>query len=163
MGSILDGVSFTLDITTTMSPLTFDSMFGGRIEHHDAELVDVKTKDLIMDNPDEVVYNGFTIEFFMYAPMKDDAKWWMIHELTKMLLPSTFVYEEAQHGVFKKIFEIPDGRLTRAEIVKLILDFERHSGHRAHKSWFGGIDCKWVNFEGIQEMFEGVYCIEYGC
>ena len=159
----MNNVSFTLDVVTTMAPLAFDSPFGGRIEHMDAELVDVKAKNIIVDKPDDVVYTGNTIEFFMYAPMKDDPDWQMIHELTDMLLPRSFVYTEAEDGVFRKVFDVSNGRLTAAEMVELILDFERNSGHRAHKSWFGGIDCKWVIFEGIVEMFEGVYCIKYGC
>ena len=159
----MNGVSFTLDVTTTMAPLVFDSPFGGRIEHKDAELVDVKAKNIRMGNPNDVVYTGSTIEFFMYTPTKEEPDWQMIHELTQMLLPSTFVYAEAEEALFRKVFDVPNGRLTRAEMVELIVDFERTSGHRAHKSWFGGIDCKWVNFEGIIEMFEGVYCIKYGC
>ena len=34
-------------------------------------------------------------------------------------------------------------------MVEYILDFERTSGHRSHKSWFGGIDANWVDFQSL--------------
>ena len=160
----MDGVRFKLDITTTMAPRTFPSSpFGGRIEHKDAELVDVQATGLIMDDPDKVVYRGQQFILYMYSPQSNGTEWEMIHSLSKMLLPDTFVYEEAEIGHFRKIYDCPNGFLTCSQVVEIILDFERTSGHRSHKSWFGGIDCKWVEFEGICEFFEGVFTIAYGC
>ena len=157
----LDDVSFTLDITTTMLPRVFPPPFGGRIEHADAEMVDVKVKDLVM-TPDTVVYVGSTIEIVMFSPVNDYIGWELVHDMTKMMIPDTFTYDEAEGTFFKKTFECPNGHLTCSEMVEVIIDFERNSGHRGHKSWFGGIDCKWVNFEGLCKVSDGAYCIVYG-
>lgn len=157
----MDDVTFSLKVTTTKSPITFPPPFGGRIEHKDAELVNVEVDDLDMDTPDKVAYVGNTIELFMLSPMVGYDAWDFVHGMTKMLIPG-FTYDEAEENMFKKTFECPNGQLTCSEMVECIIDFERTSGHRAHKSWFGGIDCKWVKFEGLRPVFDGVYCIVYG-
>ena len=158
----MDDVTFSLKITTTKPPIAFPPPFGGRIEHKDAELVNVEVDKLVMEAPDKIAYIGNTIELFMHSPMIGYDTWELIHCTTNMLIPNTFEYEEVEEMPFKKTFECPNGRLTCSEMVELIVDFERTSGHRAHKSWFGGIDCKWVNFEGMRLVFDGVYCIVYG-
>ena len=158
----MDDVTFSLKITTTMPPIAFPPPFGGRIEHKDAELVNVEVDELVMEAPDKVAYIGKTIEIYMPSPMIGYQAWEFVKGMTMGFLSDTFEYDEAEELPFKKKFECPNGRLTCSEMVELIIDFERTSGHRAHKSWFGGIDCKWVNFEGMRHVFDGVYCIVYG-
>tara|TARA_Y100000389_G_scaffold204905_1_gene260664 strand:+ start:3834 stop:4439 length:606 start_codon:yes stop_codon:yes gene_type:complete len=156
-----DNVTFSLKVVTTKASITFPPPFGGRIEYKDAELVSVEVNNLVMEEPDKVAYIGNSIEIFMHSPMFGYESWDLIHFMTKMLIP-TFEYDEVEAMPFKKTFECPNGCLTCSEMVELVIDFERTSGHRAHKSWFGGIDCKWVNFEGMRYVFDGVYCIKYG-
>jgi hypothetical protein len=158
---VMDDVTFSLKVTTTKSPITFPTPFGGRIEHKDAELVSIEADNLVMDN-DKVAYIGNTIELIMYNPMIGYENWDLVHGMTKMLIRDSITYDEVEEKLFKKTFECPNGQLTCSEVVECIIDFERTSGHRAHKSWFGGIDCKWVNFEGLRQVFDGVYCIVYG-
>lgn len=105
---------------------------------------------------------GNKIEILMPSPMIGYETWQVVNMVTRGVLPDTFEYEEAEEVLFKKTFKCPNGRLTCSEMVELIIDFECSSGHRAHKSWFGGIDCKWVHFEGMRQVFDGVYYIVYG-
>jgi len=159
----MDDVMFSLKIITTNPPVLLPSPLGGSmyINHTVTELVSIEADNLVMDN-DKVAYIGNTIELFMYSPMIGYDNWDLVHGMTKMLIPDTFTYDEVGEKLFKKTFECPNGRMTCSEVVECIIDFERTSGHRAHKSWFGGIDSKWVKFEGLHQMFDGVYCIEYG-
>jgi hypothetical protein len=152
---------FSLDVTTNMSPVTagvddvnLDLPSGSRIEEEDAELVTVEVTypdDSNFDKyKDDIAFVGSSITLQRTSiPDFDDSTWFKVHDMTKRSLPDGFTYEEAEKKTFTKTYECPAGLIIWSTLVEYILDFERTSGHRSHKSWFGGIDANWVDFESL--------------
>ena len=158
---------FSLDVTTNMLPVTTSHLFslevttgvedvnGSRIEEEDAELVTVEVTypdDSKFDEyKDDIAFVGSSITLQRTSiPDFDDSTWFKVHDMTKRSLPDGFTYEEAEKKTFTKTYECPAGLIIWSTLVEYILDFERTSGHRSHKSWFGGIDANWVNFQSLE-------------